>query len=87
MLAGAELAAMSGTEPEGPDRRASPRRRLSETASGLAITVALVLLGLAALGAAIALLAFMVVGMPITTAILAGVLLIGGLAAWRARRR
>ena len=91
MLAGAELAAMSGDGPEDRDSgerdRAPARRRLTETASGLAITAVLVLLGLAALGGVVALLAFMVVGMPITTGILVGVVLIGALAAWRARRR
>jgi hypothetical protein len=77
---------MSGEDPN-CRREPSGRRRLTETASGLAITAVLALLGLAALAGVIALLAFMVVGMPITTAILAGVVLIGGLAAWRARRR
>ena len=69
------------------ERPLSRRQRMTATASGLAITAVLALLGLAAFGGVIALLAFMVFAMPLTTAALAAVLLLGGFAAWRARRR
>lgn len=87
MLEGAELAAMTDRNPEPRKRGQGTYRRLTETASGLAITAVLALLGLAAFAAVLALLAFFVVGMPLTTAAVTVVLLLGGIAAWRVRRR
>lgn len=63
------------------------RRRLTGTLSGLILTAALALLGLALLGGIVALAVFMALAMPLTTAAILTVLAVGGFAAWRARRR
>ena len=87
MLAGGELAAVSGPGPPEAPRRGRLRRQLTATVSGLFLTVLLVLLGLALLGALLAGLAFLAFAMPLTTGAVLAVLLIGGIAAWRANTK
>jgi hypothetical protein len=84
VLARGKLAAMSGTEPE---RRGGLRRRAADTASGLALTVVLALLGLGLVAALLAGLAFMAFAMPLSTAAIVAVLLIGGFAGWKAKNK
>lgn len=87
MLEGGELATVSGSEPPEPARGGRLRKQLTATASGLVLTVLLALLGLAALGALLAGLAFLAVAMPLTTGAILAVLLLGALAAWRAKTK
>lgn len=79
---------MTPPDDNGEERgRGAARRRLTATAGGLAVTVVLALLGLAALGGLLAGLALLVLAMPMTTLAVLTVFAVGGFAAWRARQR
>lgn len=72
----------------GSDSRDPSRRRVvAEHAGGLALTLGLALVALGAGAAAVVALLFFGLAMPITSAVLIGLLALGAIAAWRARRR